>query len=350
MQDPESRDVISKDFKSSIKCDVLILLHIYKFIGFDMFFKILTSLISIFCSLIINQIFALEDFSSIQYHENLTEPEEELQDGQYLDHTELGQIIDLPFCKFQNRDCFFIRWKNNQGDFIGSASFINPLFPLKQENVLWFYNIEYGFHVIVRQSDLPLKNFAHFAFQNILFNENGVLVAKYFESNGMGATNSSWLSWSKENGLFLFPIEIKKFSLCDLNNNDYYLIHVCDCYENANMNDVFYVINANDSSEIVCINSLYQKIKDILIRNWINKPEIGYTPSSLYLHAVFSHKSWQCSLDDDCNIIGKTILSPIRFSWKRKKNHSIQYSRNYKAEVDFDIKINGESQVTLIYK
>lgn len=311
---------------------------------------------------------ASENFDLIRYYNGLTVQERESQ-SQDVDRSELERMIDLPFYESDDRNAFFVGWRDGDGNAFGIAHFQNSFMSKGFEFLLWFYDHEDGFHVVTRESDLYNENYHEIEFDKILINTNGVVVASFRSQdlNPYWPTNkvSTWLSWSKESGLFLDPkIEFAFYTgnydstLYNLNNKDYFLIQ-------GGGNNDFYIINAKNPSEIHSFD-----FKNFLENPFREKRQKQFKEYSDY-HVYYALSLWQCYLDEDGNIIGKTagkvMYSGIRHGCQPGREPCGSESRrepcgsripppcrpypktrlSYDATLDFIIKINGERQVTI---
>lgn len=327
-----------------------------------MFLNKLILIISSSLLLFLNTSSASENFDLIRCYNNLTPQERESQ-SQNVDRSELETMIDLPFYESDDRTAFFVGWKNDDGNAFGIANFQNSFMSKGFEVLLWFYNHEDGFHIITRESDLNNENYHEVEFDKMLINKNGTVVLsfKYQDLNPYWPKNkiTTWLSWSKESGLFLNPKTNFSFysghynsTLCNLNNKDYFLI------QGGDGNESFHIIHAKNPLEIFSFD-----FRNFLTNPFREKRQKQFMEYYDY-HVYYALSLWQCYLDDDCNIIGKSAgkvtysgikqgCRPGRESCGSESGRTPPcrpYPKtylSYDATLDFIININGDRQVTI---
>jgi hypothetical protein len=312
------------------------------FIKKIVFFAILANI-----SLLFNPSFALEnvyvnqpdDIIASEVSSDLTKSDFLSKGMKEINSIELEQIVGLPLSMDLNY-AFNIINRNEYGDVLGSALFWDST-SKKSESLLWFWDPEDGFKVIVWNSDLLLEGFEYFYFHKILFNKNGVVVAQYVQSkySGIGAEpvdrQISWLSWSKEKGLILTHSSTEWPVLYNLNNENYVLFKKRESFD-------FIIVNATNPNDLFCLTKLRAKIWYALIEIWKIHPNCSKNYRDL--RAFFKEFSMMCSLDDECNIKGEISLWDVFFDWHEGRKKYLR-SDTFKANVDFSINMNGDCMV-----
>lgn len=233
---------------------------------------------------------------------------------------ELEKMIGLSFYQSPSsqEEMYLVEWKNEQGEAIGRALFQNPLMPKGFESVLWFYDCNEGYSVIVRESDLNQE--AGIQIDKIFINGNGTVVALY--KNNQTAT---WLSWSKDEGLFL-DSELNLRILYHLNEKDFFL------FQKKEGN--FGIINAKNPSENFTVAPLDLNLDIIAPIDLAIKK--GY--SNTYYDKFYENYF----LDHEFNIIAK-ITGEVVYQYKAPNcppcNNCWQYLK-YNFEINFIKKLN----------
>lgn len=295
-----------------------------------------------------------ERFDLIQYYNHLTFQEREAQ-SQDVDRLELEKMICLPFYESDDRNPFFVGWRNDRGDAFGIAHFQNSLMTKGFEFLIWFYDRDDGFYVVARESDLYNEGAYEIGFDRILINENRVAVVSFVAADLLhpswpGRKVSNWLSWSKESGLLLNTSSLTALPtsyLMDLNNQDYLLAY------GKNGNPLHLVINARNLSEVYTFDFAF-------IEDTFRKKRRQEFKEYDFYHVQYAASSWQCYLDDDSNVIVKS-KGAVGYSGKKRgcyqykppcgntsfcKSYSTEYF-SYPATVDCILKLNGEKQITI---